>query len=243
MPSITRRRSTRLSHASIPSPEPARNLEQDNHTSSGLEDVSRVEDSQMVSAALKDHTQEIEDLGTLNGENVTRADSVSSHQKRIGRGDSGRMVFEAKPSNDRSESQESNGDSNVGSLMQIGRNFGDEVASALENGDNFETAPEALCDLDDTITVSFADETESVRTELASDVRTAESQNSRDEAIEERGSFIAPAMGRSIIGGLRKILRDIQRVVLGREEATEIHRLLGDIRNQVDGATTTSQRV
>ena len=49
-------------------------------------------------------------------------------------------------------------------------------------------------------------------------------------------------MGRGIISGLKKILRDIQRVVLGREEATEIHSLLGDIGNRVDGATTTSQR-
>ncbi|KAH0537494.1 hypothetical protein FGG08_005712 [Glutinoglossum americanum] len=213
MSSTTRRMSTRLCHISVPSPEPTTHDSGQDGRASPEQDVSRIEDSQAAATTLGEQAKEMEDVIVFVGKNETKPGSAGLLQRRVSPDGSDQVTIE--------------------------RNLGDENILVSENGDEFETAPEGLGVPGDTIAVSAKDKPSPMPAEPTSGKGT---HHSSREATSERGSITAPSMGRGIIGGLRKILRDIQRVVLGREEATEIHSLLDDIGNRVDEAAT-SQRV
>ncbi|KAI9779431.1 MAG: hypothetical protein M1839_007396 [Geoglossum umbratile] len=219
--SAARRRSTRLSLVSAPSPKPASG--QISRAPSSTEDISRVEDSQVIATAPENEAQEVEDEDSSDGETPTETDSIGSTKNQRTSDSPDPMVTEIKLLKDASEEEVNDGEAKVEPLTAK-RNLGDTLA--VEDGGNFETAPEALGG--------------PVPTEPPNGTPTAGAYTSNSQISAEGGSAAAPAVRRGIISGLRKILRDIQRVVLGREEATEIHTLLSDIGDRVDGATTTS---
>ncbi|KAH0559014.1 hypothetical protein GP486_004374 [Trichoglossum hirsutum] len=189
------RKSARLNHASVPSPRPAHDAVRHSHAYASSEDVSRVEDSQVVTSIQEVLPREMKHMGTIDGGHVAERGNIGSYRKQIGH---------------------------------------DEGVSASESGGNFETAREVPSDADE-ITVSFTDKPNPVPTETASGIPNIHAHTSNSE----RGSSSTPVMGRGIIDGLKKILRDIQRAVLGREEAIEVRGLLGDISNQVNKASTS----
>jgi hypothetical protein len=231
--STARRRSTRLSLAPVQSPEPVHGLSQNSCARSDSEDILRVEDSQVVAITLEGEGQGAKDENSLDGEKATETGNVCLTKKRLTSGSRDPMLVEANPLEDASDKEAKDGETKIEPPMT--RNLKGDLAT--EDSEDFETAPEAPGDPKDAIAILFNGNL--APTKGPSNAPTAGAHASSSQASTEGGGNTASVVGRGIIGGLRKILRDIQRVVLGREEATEIHSLLDDIGNRVDGATAS----
>ncbi|KAI9766628.1 MAG: hypothetical protein M1840_006439 [Geoglossum simile] len=232
--SVARRRSTRLGLASVLISKPVHELSQSSSIRSDSEDIIRVEDSQVVAIALEDGRQRPKGEDSLDGEKAIETGNVCSTKNQLTSSSPDSTLLEVNPPKDASNKKANNGETKFESPMT--RNLRGALASG--DGEDFETAPEAPGDHKDTTAIPSS-EVNLAPTKAPRSVPTAGAHDSSSQTSTERESNAASVVGRGIIGGLRKILRDIQRVMLGREEATEIHSLLDDIGHQVDGATTS----